>query len=124
MRMTAKQARAFGVKAYGIAGIHGRSKSKYRNARVEYDGLKFDSKRERDYYMKLKYRVAARQIRGFARQVTIPLPSGKRSMRIDFMVVQNSGAITFEDAKGCVTKDWAVKRDELEHALGIRIETV
>lgn len=97
---------------------------KYRNKRCIYDGRKFDSQRERDYYIRLEREKAAKMIRGFAHQVTIPLPSGKRRMRLDFMVNTLDDRIRWLDAKGFETKDWLVKRDELEHSLGIKIECV
>lgn len=97
---------------------------KYRNKRCEYKGRKFDSKRERNYFIRLENEKAAGMIRGFAHQVTLPLPSGKRRMRIDFMVNTLDNRIRWLDAKGFATKDWLVKRDELEHHLGIRIECV
>lgn len=100
------------------------ARAKYGNVRVEYDGHKFDSKRERDHYIKLERLKAAKMIRGFAHQVSIPLPSGKRRMRIDFMIVEKDGRIRWEDSKGHATKDWLVKRDELQHALGIEIACV
>ena len=37
-------------------------KSKYRNVRCEYDGLKFDSQKERDYYIFLKGEEKAKRI--------------------------------------------------------------
>lgn len=100
------------------------SRSKFRNTKCEYDGRKFDSKRERDYYIQLERQKAAKLIRGFAHQVSIPLASGKRRMRIDFMVVEIDGRISWRDSKGHVTPEWETKRVELQHALGIRIDCV
>jgi hypothetical protein len=107
-----------------IAGQQLPKRSKYGNRPAMYDGRRFDSGHELARYKVLERQKAAKIIRGFAHQVTIPLPSGRRFMRLDFMIVENNGRITFEDAKGHITKDWAVKRDELEHHLGIRINTV
>jgi len=104
-------------------GGHARQ-AKYRNIPVEVDGRKFPSKKQADYYKQLVLLKAAGEIRGFACEVTIPLPSGKRSLRIDFMRIENDLSIRWIDTKGMVTKDWAVKRDELQHSLGITVETV
>lgn len=107
-----------------IAGMGGRARqNKYRNQPVVVDGRKFPSQKQADYYCQLCLRKAAGDIRGFACEVTVPLPSGRRSLRIDFMEVHNDLSIHWVDTKGMVTKDWAVKRDELQFALGITIET-
>jgi len=98
--------------------------SKYRNAPTVVDGKRFASKKEANYYLQLKLALAMNQIRGFACQVSIPLPSGKRRMVIDFMVVELDGRVRWVDTKGHATDTWKTKRDELEHALGIKIETV
>lgn len=98
--------------------------SKYKNQPERVDGKWFSSKKEANYYLQLKLAQAMGQIRGFACQVAIPLPSGKRRMVIDFLVVELDGRIRWVDTKGYVTDTWATKRDELEHALGIQIETV
>lgn len=97
---------------------------KYRNKPEVVDGIRFASKREAKTYLELKFMLAAGQIRGFTRQVSLPLASGKRRMIIDFMVVNLDGSIRWIDAKGVPTEAWSVKRDELEHSLGIKIETV
>lgn len=102
----------------------GAKRGKYGNHHVEYDGRKFDSKLEMKRYIDLERLKQAKLIRGFAHQVSVPLPSGKRRMIIDFMIVENDGRIRWEDAKGMPTKDWLVKRDELQHALGIEIKCV
>lgn len=108
-----------------IASMGGKARQrKYGNTPVEVDGHKFPSKKQADYYLQLQLMKAGGAIRGFACEVTIPLPSGKRFMRIDFMIVNNDLTLRWVDTKGMVTKDWAVKRDELQHALGITIETV
>lgn len=108
-----------------IASMGGKARQrKYGNTPVEVDGHKFPSKKQADYYLQLQLMKAGGAIRGFACEVTIPLPSGKRSLRIDFMVVNIDLSIRWIDTKGMVTKDWAVKRDELQHSLGITIETV
>ncbi len=105
--------------------INGKPKeSKFKNQPTYVDNLRFASKKEATYYIQLKLAKAMGQIRGFARQVSIPLPSGKRRMIIDFVVFELDGRIRWVDTKGVITKDWAVKKDELEASLGIQIETV
>jgi hypothetical protein len=98
-------------------------RSKYGNTPTWVGDKRFASMKEANYYISLKLMQACGQIRGFACQVSIPLPSGKRRMIIDFLIVETTGAIRFVDVKGFATKDWSVKKDELEHSLGIKIET-
>lgn len=108
-----------------IAKLGGAARAnKYRNVFTTVDGIKFPSEKEANRYRQLLLMKAAGEIRGFTRQVSLPLASGKRRMQIDFMVVENSGQIRFEDAKGIATVTWLTKRDELQHSLGITIETV
>lgn len=82
-----------------------------------------DSRKEARYYRDLLLQKAAGTIRGFARQVSILLPSGKR-LRLDFVVAENDGRIRWVEVKGYSTPAWEVKRGEAESALGIRIEVV
>lgn len=108
-----------------IATLGGKARAnKYRNVVTTVDGIKFDSKKEAQHYQQLAVMKATGAIRGFTRQVSLPLASGKRRMVIDFMVVETTGVVRFVDAKGYTTPTWATKRDELQHSLGITIETV
>jgi hypothetical protein len=99
-------------------------RQKFGNNPTYVDNKRFASKKEADYYTRLKFMTACNEIRGFACQVSIPLPSGKRRMVIDFMIRENEGRIRWVDTKGFATDTWKTKRDELEHSLGITIETV
>ena len=47
--------------------------SKYRNQRVEFDGLHFDSKAERDYYQGLLWREKAGEVRDIRLQPAFPI---------------------------------------------------
>jgi Protein of unknown function (DUF1064) len=108
-----------------IATLGGKARAnKYRNEPTFVDGIRFPSKKEAQYYQQLLLLKAAGEIRGFTRQVSLPLASGKRRAVIDFMVVPTQGVIRFVDCKGYTTVAWAIKKDELEHSLGITIETV
>lgn len=102
----------------------GESCSKYRNIKTVVDGQRFDSKREARDYQSLLLRKRAGEIRAIIRQVSIPLLSGKRRMRLDFVCIMSDGSVRWLDSKGYATKDWLVKRDEVEAAYGIKIETL
>lgn len=110
-----------------IARLGGQAKAnKFRNEPVVVDGIRFPSKKEANYYLELQFRKASGEIKGFTRQVSLRLASGKRRMVIDFMVVELDDRVRWIDTKGYHDKrsQWVVKRDELEHSLGIKIETV
>lgn len=98
--------------------------SKFGNHPTYVDGIRFASKREARYYEQLKLLKFSGEIRGFTHQVSLPLPSGKRRMIIDFMVINMDSSIRWIDAKGHPDPQWSVKKDELEFSLGITIETV
>jgi len=97
---------------------------KFHNQPVEVEGIRFASKKEARHYQELLLMKAGGAIRGFTRQVSLPLASGKRRMVIDFMVVELDGRVRWIDTKGHITDAWKIKKDELEHSLGIGIETV
>jgi hypothetical protein len=108
-----------------IASMGGRARAtKYGNVITHVDGIRFDSKKEAQYYQQLLLMKAGHAIKGFARQVSIPLPSGKRRIRLDFVVTENDGRIRWIDAKGYATNAWKIQRAEAEAMLGIEIETV
>ena len=99
------------------------SRPKYGNQSTTVNGITFPSKKEAAFYLELILQKAANAIRGFARQVSILLPSGRR-IRLDFVVFENDGRVRWIDTKGYVTEGWAIKRDEAQAAWGIQIETV
>lgn len=95
-------------------------KNKYGNRKCEYDGLKFDSVKERDRYMQLLALQKAGQIAGLTAQVKFELIPKKRrsdgsmeracSYIADFVYSTASGLIIVEDAKGKKTPDYVIKR--------------
>lgn len=98
-------------------------RSKYRNIKTVVNGIMFDSRKEADYYRQLLLLKATDAIRGFVRQVSLLLPSGRR-LRLDFVVIENDGRVRWIDVKGYATTAWCIKKDEAQAALGIVIETV
>lgn len=58
-------------------------KSKYNNKKVWYDGIKFDSQKERDYYIFLKHKESEGEIKNLRLQVpyiVIPKVEGEREV--------------------------------------------
>ena len=97
--------------------------SKYGNQVVHVDGIRFDSKREARYYERLKLRVAAGELLYFLRQVPIHMPGGTRLV-VDFQEFHADGSVHYVDAKGRETKEFKIKRREVQHHYPIRIELV
>lgn len=86
--------------------------SKYRSQVTVYDGMRFHSKREAEYAAELDVLKRAGEIRGWARQIAIPLVvNGVRVAKIivDFKIITREGRHEFHEVKGHTTKDWKLK---------------
>ena len=120
---------------------------KYRNKKTEVDGILFDSKKEADYYIKLKVRLHTGQISNLQLQVPFELlPSiwkeelkhlktkdkvVRRCMQkavnyiADFVYTDNStGAEVVVDVKGVKTKEYRLKKKMMLALKGIEITEV
>lgn len=98
--------------------------SKWRNQPVSWQGEKFRSIHELEVYKEFLLEKLAGKIRAVIREVSIRLPGCDRRMRIDFLIVDNDGRQRWVDAKGAITKEWALKSDQVFQAYGITISTV
>lgn len=87
---------------------------KYGNKITLVDGIRFDSKREASYYEQLKLRQRAGEVHFWLRQVPVHLPGGTRYV-LDFVVFLKSGEVQFVDVKGRETKEFKIKKREVEH---------
>lgn len=96
---------------------------KYRNTPTIVDGIRFDSKREARYYELLKLEKAGGRVLFFLRQVPFHLPGGTRLV-VDFLVFDAAGGYRVVDAKGVETKEFKIKRREVEHHFPIRLVLV
>lgn len=97
--------------------------TKYRAVKTVVDGIKFDSKKEAAYYVKLKIDMASGAVKYFLRQVPFHLPGGKRYV-CDFMVVDSEGQIEFTDIKGKITPVYALKKSIVEATYPIKIKEI
>ena len=118
---------------------------KYRNRKIEVDGVVFDSKKESRRYQELKLLEKSGDIRNLQRQVKYILipaqrekdqygPRGglKRGKLLenecayiaDFVYRDKSGVLHVEDTKGYRTKDYIIKRKLMLFIHGIRIEEI
>ena len=109
--------------------------SKYKNVRVEVDGITFDSKREAGEYLKLKARLHAGEISDLQRQVIFPLyaplfAAGASDAHVevaryiaDFTYRDaGDGRLHVVDSKGKRTAMYALKAKWLNLQSGVVIE--
>ena len=105
--------------------------AKYRNKKVEIDGMTFDSKKEARRYQELLLLERAGAIQDLQTQVKyVLIPSQRIKGRVverecaykaDFVYIEN-GETVVEDTKGFKTKDYIIKRKLLLYFYGIRIK--
>lgn len=98
-------------------------KHKFNAQRTETHGIKFDSKKEARYYQELLLRVRAGEVLFFLRQVPIDLP-GNVKYRVDFQEFHADGSVHFVDVKGMQTKDFKMKKKQVEDLYPLEIELV
>lgn len=107
--------------------------SKYKNKRVEFDGEKFDSKRELARYHELLLLQRAGRISKLRRQVSFALCppvviQGRKRPALkyvaDFVYLPAASEVeVVEDVKGRITEGYRIKR-HLMAALGIEIKEI
>lgn len=119
--------RALFLKSTGAAGqaappaaAEPTKRAKYGNTITVVDGIRFDSKKEAGYYEQLKVRRQAGEVHFWLRQVPVHLPGGTKYV-LDFLVFLRSGEVQFVDVKGRETKEFRIKKREVEHHYPIRI---
>ena len=95
-------------------------KTKYRANKTSVDGHTFDSKKEADYYLELKLRLQAGDIRGFCLQPTFILAKGLK-YKADFIIFNNDGSSSVIDVKGYRTKEYITKKKIFEDKFNLKI---
>ncbi len=99
-------------------------KNKYSNRKTTVDGITFDSKKEADYYLKLKQQKAAGEIKDFKLQPEYELQprfkkNGKTYRPIkyiaDFIIDHNDGTTEVVDIKGMETEKFRIKKKLFEY---------
>ena len=98
-------------------------KHKFRAVQTVYDGIKFPSKKEGNYYLELKLRVKAGEVLFFLRQVPIHLAGGVKLV-VDFQEFHADGTVHFVDTKGVQTESFKAKKRMAEATYPIEIEVV
>lgn len=105
--------------------------SKYRNKRTEYDGIKFDSIKEKNYYIKLKLLEKSGKIKDLKLQVKFELqPSfkfkGKTIRAINYVAdftYYEENRLVIVDTKGYRTKEYLLKKKMMNYR-GYDIEEI
>jgi len=94
---------------------------KYKAQPQKVDGIRFDSKKESQYYGQLKLLKKAGELDFFLRQVPFELPGGIK-YRLDFMEFYKDGTIKYVDIKGFMTPVSKMKIKQVEDLYPIKIE--
>lgn len=102
---------------------HRFKKHKYNAKPTEVDGIKFASKIEASYYLKLKELQGSGRLIFFLRQVPLHLPGNVRYV-VDFVEFHEDGEIIFTDIKGMETENFATKKKMVEAVYPIKINVV
>lgn len=99
-------------------------KSKYNNQKTVVDGIKFDSKKEAEYYCQLKLLKQAGEIRDIGLQQKYTLQPGfeKNGVKYqpityiaDFVITNNDGTTEVVDIKGVETQVFKIKKKLFEY---------
>lgn len=103
-------------------------KHKYNAKQTIIDGIKFPSKKEADYYRKLKIQQSKGEIARFHRQVIFDLP-GSIKYLCDFMIIYHDPNYHFDnveyvDVKGYMTPVSKLKIKQCEEIYNIEIKIV
>jgi hypothetical protein len=85
------------------------------------DGIKFQSKKEAQYYRELKARIYAGEVKYFLPQVPIRLTGGVKYV-VDFVEFWENGTVHYVDVKGHRTQVYKNKKKQVEALYPIIIE--
>lgn len=125
MRWTEEQYQEFVKKKKGLpVEPQSQRKSKYNNQKTMVDGIKFDSKKEAEYYCQLKLLKQAGEIRDIGLQQKYTLQPGfeKNGVKYqpityiaDFVITNNDGTTEVVDIKGVETQVFKIKKKLFEY---------
>lgn len=97
--------------------------SKFNNHPTTVDGIRFASKKEARYYEQLLIRQKTGEVSHFLMQVPFRLPGGTKYV-LDFLVFFTDAGRPVEhvDVKGKQTKEFRIKKREIEKQYPIEIK--
>ena len=101
----------------------GNKKTKYRANKTSVDGHTFDSQKEADYYVELKNRLKANDIKGFCLQPTFILAPGLK-YKADFIIFNKDNTTEVIDVKGFKTKEYIAKKKVFEEKFDLTITEI
>lgn len=98
-------------------------RSKYGNVKVEAEGMKFDSRREKTRWMALRLEETTGAITNLQRQITYPLDVNGMKVcdYIADFVYERGGELVVEDAKGFRTAIYQLKAKLMLAVHGIKV---
>lgn len=96
---------------------------KFGAKRVECDGIKFSSIKEKNYYFHLKLRVKTGEVLFFLRQVPIHIGAASKYV-VDFQEFHADGTVHFIDVKGMKTPMYKLKKKLVHEQYPIELEEV
>lgn len=88
-------------------------KNKYNASKIDYNGIRFDSKLEARVYEDLEFQRIAGELIEVKRQVKIPLMVNGLlicNYYCDFRTVDKHGQVTYVEAKGMELAVWQIKK--------------
>ena len=97
--------------------------NKYHARAWYYNGYRFHSKKEAGYCQQLDLLKDAGEISYYLCQVPFRLPGGVRYF-VDFLIFMADGSVRFVDAKGHRTKEYILKKKQVEALYPVKIEEV
>ena len=110
-----------------------RNKSKYNNRKIVYEGMTFDSVKEKCRSIQLRMLERSGAISGLQRQVRyVLIPSQRQEKKVieraccyyaDFVYTKN-GELIVEDTKGVRTPEYRIKRKLMLYVHGIKIREI
>lgn len=106
--------------------------SKYRNRKIDYKGMKFDSKKEYIRYLILENMEKRKEISDLRRQVSFQLIppfelNGKKYKGMKYIadfVYKRDGKTIVEDTKGVLTDVYKIKRKLMAYIHKIEIKEI
>lgn len=108
--------------------------SKYHNKPIVIDGIRFDSIREGNRWQELKLLERAGEINSLERQVRFEVVPASRTLSgknmrpvyyvADFVYKDRKGMAVVEDAKGCKTAVYIIKKKLMNSIYGYEIQEV
>jgi hypothetical protein len=100
-----------------------KKRPKYNNKTVVIDGYKFHSAKEGKRYSELKLLQMAGEIKYFLMQVPFHLAPDLTYL-VDFMIVWQDGAVTYEDVKGYKVTSSMNKIKMTQEKYGVKINII